>query len=332
MKKIIFLFTIVILFFACAKETSTNTFITYPNNAMNDTAWNTKPVSVGFTDSVSKAINNTIFFSDSFNVATGKTIQFSDSLSISFPAYACTNPNENVAITTGTIRVDLLVLRKKGDFVKYLIPTTSNNNLLESSGSFFLRLSRNGQEVSLLPNASYKLRWNDVNPKSDMKFFIGIPLQNPDSLFTWLSSSLGTVSIWDSTGLSSLGGLSKKGYDINSNSIHWMNSERFIDTLTTNRTRLNVTVPLNYTNKNTMVFAVFNSQNSIVRLAADFSTRSFYALNIPVNSTINLLSISMIENTFYMASRTVTVLNADRFTLTPVKKEINDINALLDNL
>ena len=307
---------------------SSNNFVPYQNNGMNDTAWTKKPVSEGFTDSVSNAINNTNFFADTFNVATGRKIKLNDSVEITFPPFACSNFNDNTAITNGTIKVEVLLLKRKGDFIKYLIPTTSKSNLLESGGSFFVRISKNGQELSMLPNAYFKLRWNDAAPKTDMKFFTGIPLMNHDSLFTWMPATNGYVTLWDSTGM----GVAKKGYDITSGTTHWINSDFFIDTLTGTRTRLNVTLPLNNTNKNTMVFAVLKNKRTIVRLSADYQTRSFYSLNIPVNSVVTLLTISMIENNFYVDSRDVTVLNADRFALFPVKKSITEINTILDNL
>lgn len=328
MKKILFILFTVGFFSSCTKDLSTNNFVPYQNTGMNDTAWTKKPVSEGFTDSVSTAINNTIFFVDSFNIATGKKIKLSDSLEITFPSFSCSNINDNSPITGGTIKAEVLALRKKGDFIKYLIPTTSKSYLLESGGSFFVRLSKNGQEVNMLPNAYFKLRWTDAFPKTDMKFFTGMPLQNHDSLFTWMPGGYGSVSLWDSTA----SGVSKKGYDMLSSTTHWINSDFFIDTTTGSRTRLNATLTLNSTNKNTLVFAIFKNRRTVVRLSSDFQTRSFYSLNIPVNSAVTLLSISMIDNNFYVASNDVTVINADRISLVPVKKTISELNTLLDNL
>lgn len=336
MKKIVFILFIVGFFSSCSKDLSTNTFIPYPTMGINDTVWTTKPVSGGFTDSISKAINNTLFFVDTFNVVTGRTIRLSDSLEITFPPYACSTsggsspggPGGNgTSIIDGTIKVEILFLRKKGDFIKFLIPTTSKSYLLESGGSFFVRLSKNGQEVSMSPNTFFKLKWIDATAKTNMSFFEGVSLQNYDSTFTWLPSTRGYVTPWDSTSI----GVPKKGYNMYSSVTHWINSDFFLDT-TLSRTRLNVTLTLNNTNKNTLVFAVFKNTRTVIRLSADFSTRSFYSLNLPVNSAVTLIGISMIDNQFYYASSDVTVLSANRFSLTPVIKSLSEINLLLDNL
>jgi len=328
MKKILFIIFITVLLNSCKKEFS-DSFTPYTSMGINDTVWTNKPLTGSFIDSVSASLNNSIWFIDSFNIASEKKYKLNDSLELSFPAHYYVFPNTNSPglIPDGNIKVEFLTLQKKGDYIKALIPVSSNNYLLEPTGSFFVRLSRNGQKVVMAPNYGFNIKWRDDYPKTNMKFFEGFSTPNRDSLFTWLPAAMdGYISVWDSTS----SGVNKKGYQMTSKNTDWISSCYFLDT--TKTTRLNVTLPLNFTNKNSFVFAVVNDKKTVVRLTTDFSTRSFYCLNVPVNTSVTLLSISLIDNTYYLGTRTVTVNNADRFTLTPAKSTPINIISVLDNL
>lgn len=326
MKKILFLILISSLIFSCKKEIS-DTFVPYTYLGINDTVWTKKPLTSGFVDSVSAAINNNFSFVDSFDVNADDTIKFTPDLSIFFPEHAYAYRNSSYPVTDGKINVQVLALLKKGDYIKYLIPTSAKNYLLQTAGSFFVRLTKNNQDVTMLPNTSYTIKWTNNNPYSGFNFFEGIPLSNIDSLFTWTQTPNGTITYWDSASL----GVLKKGYQISTQITNWIGCSNLIDT-TPNTVRLNVTLPLNYTNKNSFVFAVYNDKNSVVRLTTDFATRSFYSMHVPVNSSITLVSISMIDNKFYVGKRSVTVTNANRISLAPMKASPSEIIALLDNL
>jgi len=315
-----------IAFFSSCKKDIQNTFMPYINLGINDTAWTNKPMSPYVADTVSNAINNTHLFVDSFDINRGRRIKLSDSLEVFIQPYSCFDPDNNTPIK-GDIRIEVLALAKKGDYIKYLLPTTSNNYLLESEGTFYIRLSQNNHELVLKPNGFLRLRWVYSAPTQNMKFFELNALRSQDSLYTWIPAYNGNISMWDSTSY----GVAKRGYDMTSGSIGWLNCGLFIDTMP-QTTRFNVTLPPNYTNKNTFVFATFNNKKTIVRLNADFNSRTFYALNVPVNSSITLLSISLIDNHYYWASNNVTVVNANRFSLTPGPTTINAIIANLDNL
>ena len=325
MRKIILLIFSIAFFSSCKKDIQ-NTFILYSNLGINDTAWTNKPMSPFVADTLSNAINNTHLFVDSFDITKGKIIKLVDNLEVSIQPYSCFDPDNNMPLK-GNVRIEVLALRKKGDYIKYLLPTTSNKRLLESEGTFYVRLSQNNHELIIKPNGYLKLKWVYESPIINMKFFELIALRSQDSLYTWMPGYDGNISTWDSTSF----GVAKRGYEMTTGSIGWLSCGLFIDTLP-QTTRLNVTLPPNYTNKNTFVFATFNNKRTIVRLNADFNSRTFYALNVPVNSSITLLSMSLIDNQYYWASNNVTVVNANRFSLSPGQTTINAIIANLDNL
>lgn len=293
---------------------------------INDTTWANKAISAKLSDSLSAAINNTISFVGSFDRAIGGKIKLGDNLEITVPAFSCFNPYNSAPIN-GTVIIEVLQLKKKGDYIKYLLPTTSNKYLLESGGTFYVKLSQNKHELLLSPNSFLKLKWTITSPDINMKFSQLAALRNPDSLYTWIRSTDGNITVWDSTAF----GIAKQGYEMTTTNTGWLNCGLFIDT-SSQRTRLNVTLPPNYTNKNTYVFAAFKDKRTIVRLNADFNSRSFYSLNIPVNSNVTLISLSLIDKHYYWASKEVNVENANRFALSPARLDIKTLTSYIDNL
>lgn len=325
MRKTFLLVSLIAFFYSCKKDIQ-NGFILYTNLGINDTVWVNKPMSTHVADSVSNAINNTTFFVDTFDANKGRIIKLNDSLEVAIQPNSCFNPDNSMP-TSGNIRIEVLDLRKKGDYIKYLLPTTSNKYLLENEGTFYVSLSQNNHEILLKPGSYLKLKWIDATPVQYMKFFELYSLRSLDSLYTWMQGNDGNIAVWDSTSL----GVNKRGYEMVSGSTGWLGCSLFTDTLQ-QRTRLNVTLPPNYTNKNTFVFASFKNTRTIVRLSPDFNSRSFYALNVPVNSTVTLLSISLIDKHYYWSRTDVTVTNANRFSLSPEKLGVTNLINNLDNL
>ncbi len=333
MKKIIIGgFVLMGLISSCSKSMS-DEFVAYAGLGINDTVWTKVPISQGLLDTVSRDLGFQPM-ADTVNAAAGGKIKFNDSLNVSIPAGGCADASNNAPITGGTVKVELLSIRKKGDFIRYMIPTTSGKYLLESAGAYYLKLTRGIENLVVSPNATVTIKFQDFAPtKTDYGFFVGVALQNRDSLFTWLpagvgSSPYGSITPWDSSSFS----VPKRGYFLNTKLTNWISADRFLDTVTQARTRINVTMQLNYTNKNTVVFAVFKNQRTVVRLTSDYATRSFYSLNFPVNSAVTLVSISLIDNTYYFGTKDVTVVNANNISLTADKKSLSDISTFLDSL
>jgi len=325
MKKFLVCCMVIGFFSACRKDAS-NEFVPYPNLQINDTTWANKQMSQGLLDSMAAAFL-VPSHTDTFNSSTGRKIVFSDSLQIAIPGGACTATGSSTALVNTTIQVELLALRRKGDFVRFQIPTTAGKYLLESGGDFFVRFTNNGQEVGLTQGATYSIRIADSLPQTAMSFYMGVPLTNRDSSFTWQASTDGgNVALWDST---SNGG--KKGYVLASKLLHWTGINLLTDT-TAPKTRINVTLALNFTNKNTLVFAVAKNKRTVIKLSPDFPSRSYYAQNVQTGTAFTILSISLIDHDFYVGTRDITFTGADKISVSPQKKSASDIMAILDAL
>ncbi len=334
-RHILFL-AIIASFASCTKDLSDN-FRAYPNNALNDTAW---ALNISTNAPINEILDSTLPapFIDSFLVGTTDTIRFSNDVEIIFSpstVFGIVGGGGGIPIT-GFVKIEFQHFIKKGDFIKTLKHTTSYYSLLEMSGMFFIKLSKNGQELTISPYSNIKIKFPDTenNPQPNMSVFKGLeynswPSPQKDTMFTWQKVNDGsTVGTWYKTGT----GPNNKGYEITTKSLRWFACGRFNDS-SMPKNKLTAILPPNFTNKNTLVFAVLENSKTIIELKADYASRSFAALNIPLNTKLNIITISKIGNAFYYGIRNINDIgNTAIYSISPDKKSLNTILAELDKL
>jgi hypothetical protein len=338
MKKLFFI-TICLsaLFFtACNKELSDN-FITYTNSPLNDTVW---VRSVAGTASV-----NDLFdllapgaIIDSFNATNGASLHYGDSLDIEFKANSCVGAGA-AGPAAGDVRLEIVPLKRKGDFIKFFKPTTAaDGSILETGGGLFIRVLKDGKELSLAQGSTVKLRFSDIDgAKTNMQAFYGkegnpVPPKGIDTSFSWIrdldTTWLGT---WSKISVNPLVP-SYYGYELNSKNLRWVSADRYIDS-TLPKTKVTAILSPNFTNKNTAAFAVFANQKTVVNMHGDYPSRSFFANNIPLGIAVKLISVSKIGDDFYLAIENISSVSRVTFhTLRPEKKSLKDILAYLNSL
>lgn len=327
MKNVVYILLLSVLVASCSKENS-DVFQPYTNNPLNDTTWVEQPA---VTSSVNRLteIFSTATKSDSIEVSVGATMKVSEFLEVTLPPLFA--KFSNGAAVQGKARVEVTFLRRKGDYIRFDRPTTSFGKILESGGAVFIRVIKEGQE--LIPDAAraITLRIRDVNPLPNMKVFYGeqaLTSANASS-FNWVQSTdtSGNVKIYtkqDSSGI-------YYGYEFVTKKFNWVNCDRFIDS-TLPKTRISAVLPPNFTSSNTAVYAVFKDQKIIVRLNAEYLTRSFFAVNMPIGKKITLVSISKIGDDLYLATKDPIVEANLRVSLTPERKTKAEIDTFLDAL
>ncbi len=336
MKKIVFMLGAfaMLLLASCQKELSDN-FITYSGHPLNDTIWVRNVPGSASVHELAKLMLPDIIV-DSFDASKDTTLKYGDSLEVTFTAGSCVGAGG--ATVTGKLRLELFRLKKKGDFIKAFTPTTSNGYPLETAGAFFIRVLKEGKELTLAPGAFIKIRFSDTEPpKPNLHVFNGtesnpVPVSGIDTSFTWTrDSDTSLVRIY--TKPSTIPGAPQiMGYEMIAKNLRWVNAERFIDTSRA-KTKIHAILPLNYTNKNTAVFAVFTEQKTVVYLRPDFGTRTYSAANIPIGTKLKLVTISRIADGLYLGSKDVnSVGTAVSYSITPEKKSLKDILQFLHNL
>jgi len=314
----------ILLLQSCTKNAS-DLFMPYVQNPQNDTAWapsaaTKQSIAQAFLPELAKPT-----LKDSFNFLTGGVVTFGDSLQIIFPPRAF--PSGNTLLNSNIV-VEATLARTKGDYIRYDKTTSSYANLLESGAYVNLKLTKGGKEVFPSYNSVVRLKIKDTLAKNNMSFFEGAAVSYyDDSLFSWFPSFDGKVNVW--MGNNNNGVL---GYDISTSWMHWFGSAWFPDSASVPKTRLNIILPVNFTNRNTQVYAVFNNRKTVVGLLSSNTTHTFYTTNIPVNASLTLISISKINNDYYWGSTVIQATGSDPIKWQPAKKSLSDISALLDKL
>lgn len=334
MKKNLFISAVAMLFFftACKKEFSDN-FTIYSGDPRNDTVWVANTPGNAPIHQLAKLFLPDLII-DTFDCALGDTITFKDYISIRIPARSFT---ESIGTTaTGKVRLEFFRIKKKGDFIKFFKPTTAAGYLLESGGGFFIRVVKNGQELQLAPNATITVRFADTEePKNNMQVFharetLPFITNGIDTMHTWTRhTDTSWIKIWQ--GQDSLGNL-LKGYELITTQLRWTAANRYIDS-TLPHTNIFAYLPLNFTNKNTVVYAVFENQKIVVNLTAEYRSRSFTTMRIPKGAKIRILSFSRLGTDLYLGTRLVNdVGTSNVYKIEPQKKSITDILAYINNL
>ena len=343
MKKIngIFGCLLLLLLAACNKEISNNTgFTPYANNPLNDTAWNKTIIGDLPIYKLADTIEQHIAIVDSFDLTTNQTLNFGDSLEIDIDANSFTIPYNTPGVAgnislTGLANIQILRLSTKGDFIKAYKPNSSFGFPLETASGFFIRVTKDNQELVLNPGSSIKIKYADiVDPVSNMQVFYGreslpIPSGALDPDQTWVRDQ---DTSWIKTFVKQTGSGLIKGYELQANKLRWISAHRYLDS-TVAKTNIYAILPPNFTNKNTLVFTVFDKSRTSLALEGDLTTRSFTTGNIPLGSKITLISLSLIGSDLYLGTKVVndvgTVVN---YSFTPVKQSLGQILDYLNSL
>ncbi|HEX8461543.1 MAG TPA: hypothetical protein VF623_08940 [Segetibacter sp.] len=322
-KTLLFITLIVSLLTGCAKENS-NVFTPYPGNVQ-DTTW-VATVPPGAPVKSLPALFAYPPFISSFNNSVNSTVHVSNLLDITIPAGSCIFANGTAV--TGTISLEVIHLKSKGDFIRYARPTTSFGYLIESGGAFYLKAQQQGQEVLLKTNSYATIKFKSPRLSPLMRVFYGVenlqpPLPagtNPE--FTWTPST-------DSVGVPLT--TQDSGYNMNTTKFSWVNCDYFIDS-TLPKTTFTAILPANFTNTNTSAFLVFKQQKIVVRLSANFATKTFSAPNIPINSQVTLVVLSKLGDELFKGSKDISISNNIVERITPVKSTQPEIVQMLDSL
>ena len=314
-----------ILFQACKKDT--NIFVPDPGQFNGpDTAWYSI---ITPSMPVTAIINNLSFnnYTDSIQVNNNNAYLLTPfGLNCGFPPHSIQGNAGQVI--TGTVQVEVLLVKKKGDMIRLNLPTTSNSRLLVSGGEVFIRLKKENQELQLAPNARIYLNYPADQPlNTQMKLFLGV--ESNSYPLNWYPNSDPVNNTLNIT---------PQNYEIQTNHLHWISTEYFYDT--TNMPRVTLTADLaNYfTNANTIAFTVFRDFRSVVGMYGNISTRSFSTGRLPGGKAISIVVISKQGNDYFLGyENTVTTYATggtavQHVAVKPVIKSLPDILNFLNSL
>ncbi|MDZ7881237.1 MAG: hypothetical protein U5L45_26480 [Saprospiraceae bacterium] len=266
----------------------------------------------------------------------GGTIVTPDNVRVEFPANSCVTKNNRPC--TGNLSVEILVLRKKGEFLLNNIPTISSGKQLISGGAVLVKIKQNGEEVKLARNVSYKVKYQPATAVEEgMKLFEGKfegRFQFDWSLIspTTNTTNASAVRIWTDTAQ----GRRITGYELLIDRFNWINCDRFSGDSTFLTNKFCVALPDTFTNQNCSVFAVFKDINSVISLIGDGKVKQFCVPSgykgVPIGRVINIIAIATIKDRIYISKKEVTISANALIRVEPVLTTKAALKELISNL
>jgi hypothetical protein len=186
-----------------------------------------------------------------------------------------------------------------------------------------VRLRKESDELHLAPGKTIYIKYSDANPSSLMKVFHGDE-SNKDR-FNWTQSS-DAINISQNT-----------TYEIAASSLRWISPNYFADT-TGARVNVTASLPVDYTNANTVIYLVFKDQRSVVGMYGDATSKKFSSPKVPIGKAAIVVSITKKgTNSYYLGHETITTgqtnLNGNQIVaLSPKPTSLSDIKAYLATL
>lgn len=312
---------LLLLFFTACKKDS---ILFIPNaDQQLDSAWVSSPATTAQINQLAAKISGTIF-SQEVNLENVTDLKTSTGLTVEFPRNSLLIGTNAV---TGTIKTQYALIQKKGDFIRYGIPTVSNKMPLESGGALYLKLSNaNGDIISVSPTNSIYIKYPEPEIKTGMSLYYNNVQISNSVLFNWLPSNDGSiVSSWTSPTPP------LKGYVIKTSRTGWLNVDRLLEPSLT-RTEAGVIMPNLFSNANTAVFMVFKNLNTVVQLIGNADFRKFSHPNIPIQFDVKLVTISKVGDTYYLGTKDERIVPNLLTYIKPDISSLEKINNLLNSL
>ena len=214
-------------------------------------------------------------------------------------------------IATGKAMIEMMILSKKGDFIRMDKPTMSDSIVLESSDAINVSIIKVGSYLKVAPTDKLSLQVYHPSFTTFNKLYFGD--RNSNGEFNWLA---------DIPGSSNEIVLDNFGYNVNTNRLNWMAASKPFESLVF--TNITLSLPAQYTNANTTAYLVYNDSKSVVNLYANTDTKKFVGTRLPGGKAAAVVVLSKQGNDYYAAFKPVTI-NGD------IGSIVNQIVAVLPN-
>jgi len=337
MMKRIFIFILLAgIIVSCKKETSSG-FVVNNNLQINDTTWNN---STSF-QSIAKEITEDISLTELVDTVMVSNIGIddddkifnNDSYRVSIPKSSLVNSITNKTFTKGAVKIKLQATTTRGNLVRNFCSSFVNGHQSQCVGFFNLSIYYSDTLLNVKPGNFVHLLVKDslINPIfKTVSLFKGNGYDVTDDNFAWGidSSSYKNLTYWDLQGSNT-----HNGYDIKLSKFGWISLLAQDNSPVNVNNKINVYLPVNFTNKNTLVYAVQGGTKNLARLNADFPSRTFSLNNLPFAQGVTLISISKIDHKYYLGNSTVNYnTHQTIFNVVPQEVSIANIIDYLNNL
>lgn len=322
-----YVFVYLIALVGCTK--ATDKFTPYTNTEMNDLTWSNSSMSAQKIANIKSQLV-ALPIANNFNSSTGSSISINSNTQLNLAADIYTL---NDIAYTGAVNSAFTLLTKKGDFIRNLISTCNGKTLYDTKGIYLLQLSNTANNsLTLKPNSFYDFALTDATGVAGNYVYLkGNNIAQQQGAISWSAAdtTIGVVS----SGQATINGAAQQAFLIKSSSQSWINVAKPIYASGTTNANIILSAQ-NFTNKNTLVFAVLANYNTVLLLQDDASSKTYLAQNLPVGEEVKFVSLSYIDNQFYLGSKSFIIGNNISYSFAPASSPVSlaYLNSFLDGL
>ena len=234
------------------------------------------------------------------------------------------------------IKLEILILLKKGEWIRAGKTTAANNGrLLESHGIILARAWYNNTPIHIRQGIYLKFRYRYAGANADMKYYI--PGLNdafvPPFHFNWMPSELGKVTVVEIPRTSNTDP-AKTGYMVESKRLGWMAVAKPAK-VPERSAIVTVSLPNGFQNRNTQIYLLFMKHASLVSLHPDANNRLWYRRMVPVETPFMVVTITRHEGRYFLglARTTENGINENKhFSIIPKQVSRDELLKFLNNL
>ena len=227
----------------------------------------------------------------------------------------------------GEIRIKIIQLSTKSDFIRYAQFSNNSNLLLDWYKNINIEAYQNGKKLSLLEGKSISIQIPSTSPSPNWKIFNGVYLSTrkfkiAPSVFSQIKSA-----VWKDGGSGSI----VEGIEFNSNLLNWICIASPVgDVLFT---AVNVKLPVTFRSFNTMVVAVNKSNKVIYGFEDTMELQSLFSQKIHDLNDLTFFVASDYSNNVFIAEKFFESIDINQeVNLTPLKVTLEDLEKSLNKL
>lgn len=316
------LLSVCIFFLASCVKKDSDVFVPNPGQQL-DSAWTSVLPSNAQVLQLAQKIAGSVSVAD-LNLAVDSVIRTNTSLTVECPRESLL-VGTNVA--TGVIKAEYVLIQKKGDFIRYGVPTVSNRFPLESGGAVYLKLtSASGAAVTVSSSKKIYFKYADTTARQGMNLFYASLLPTAASLANWLPANDGSVvTTWSSNTAPF------KGYVFATSRTGWLSADRLYEPALAT-TEASIVMPNLFSNANTSVYMIFKNYRTVLNMGGSADTRKFSHPDIPLNFDVKIITISKVADTYYVGVKEDKITPKYSTFIRPEVSNIDKINQLINGL
>ena len=301
---------------SCSKENS-DVFIA-PANAF-DTAWVTNPDQYLKADfrNLLDTMASVPLEKITLDLQNSQSLVLGYNIVVNIPGGSFLSQSGADATGSATTRISYLSTR--GDLVRNRVSVCYNDHPLYTVGAFQISFSQQGKELSLKPGKQLEVFINDPNPQQGLTLFTR---QAGTMMNNWIPASYGSVYVSTNP--------AQKGYYFSMRQLQWLMPGQMLDSAKT--TTITAYLPNIFTNTNTKLYLVLKDRKGIIELKNDVTRKFFFANKIPLNIMASIISISSVNNAYYVGTVNAVINDRMDVKIEPTRMSLIEMMDFINKL